>query len=292
MTLLQLEYFRVLAKEQHYTRASEILLISQPSLSYAISQLEKELNVHLFKKTGKKISLSYYGEFFLSYVEKSLDLLDEGKRMLETLVDPSADKINLGFIYSISSSFIPKMIDTFSKNESNKNIKFNFIQNLNDPLLDNLKNGKIDLVFCAEPDKNLNYKPILKQPLNLIVPKNHPLANKKDISIEDIKNEPLVLLTKNSALRQLCDKIFINSKIKPNVVFEAEECNAVISFVSLNFGIAIIPDMPVMNDNVSVVKINDADFERTIYMCWRKNKNQTPSVKKIIDFINSNYYIK
>ena len=78
MTLLQLQYFQVLARVLHYTRAAEELHISQPSLSYSISELEKELGVKLFKKENRKISLTAYGEQFLPYVQRSLALLDEG----------------------------------------------------------------------------------------------------------------------------------------------------------------------------------------------------------------------
>ncbi len=74
MTLQQLNYFRVLAKIQHYTKAADILLIAQPSLSYSMSQLEKELNVELFERHGRKVKLSYSGEQFLKYVEKALDI--------------------------------------------------------------------------------------------------------------------------------------------------------------------------------------------------------------------------
>ena len=68
MTLLQLQYFRVLARNLHYTRTAEELHVSQPSLSYAISGLEEELGVKLFEKKGRKTTLTSYGEQFLPYV--------------------------------------------------------------------------------------------------------------------------------------------------------------------------------------------------------------------------------
>ena len=83
MTLLQLQYFQVLARVLHYTRSAEELHISQPSLSYSISELEKELGVKLFEKENRKISLTAYGEQFLPYVQRSLALLDEGAAVLE-----------------------------------------------------------------------------------------------------------------------------------------------------------------------------------------------------------------
>ena len=78
MTLLQLQYFQVLSHNLHYTRTAEQLCISQPSLSYAINELEKELGVKLFQKENRKVTQTVYGQQFLPYVEQALTLLQDG----------------------------------------------------------------------------------------------------------------------------------------------------------------------------------------------------------------------
>ena len=85
MNLNHLYYFRALAKEEHYTRTADMLSITQPSLSHAISCLESELGVKLFEKQGRNAKLTKYGALFLRYVEQSLDMLDEGKRVVTAL---------------------------------------------------------------------------------------------------------------------------------------------------------------------------------------------------------------
>ena len=289
MTLQQLQYFRVLAKIQHFTKAAEILLIAQPSLSYSISQLEKELNTKLFERHGKNLKLSYPGEQFLKYVEKSLDILDEGTNMLKTLADSSMGEVSLGYIYSISSKFIPEMIKKFYENDSNKGIKFSLVQNLSEQLLKDLKNNKIQLAFCPKPDKGYNCVKIFKQPLYLIVPKSHPFSQRKCINVSDLVNEPFVALNKSSSLRTTVDDIFAKSNFSPKIAFEAEECNAVISFVSLNLGISIVPEIPSMHKNVSTVRICNLPLVREIYLCWTDDKYLSPAVLKTKDFIIKNF---
>lgn len=78
MNIYNLRYFVTLARIRQYTKAAEELCITQPSLSHAISQMEKELGVKLFEKNGHKITLTQFGEEFLSYAEKTLDVLDDG----------------------------------------------------------------------------------------------------------------------------------------------------------------------------------------------------------------------
>lgn len=79
MNLQQLIYFRKIAELQHYTKAAEELHITQPCLSHAISELESELGVPLFYKSGRNIRLTQYGECYLSHVQAALDALDSGR---------------------------------------------------------------------------------------------------------------------------------------------------------------------------------------------------------------------
>jgi len=289
MTLQQLHYFRVLAKVQHYTKAAEILLIAQPSLSYAISQLEKELNTQLFERNGRTVKLSFAGERFLEYVEKALNALDEGTMMLKTVADPSKSEVSLGYIYSVSYKFIPEMIKKFYEDDANKSIKFSLVQNLNEHLLRDLKSNKIDLAICPKPEKGFKYKKIFNQPLYLVVPKKHRFSQRKCVSISDIIDEPFIALNKSSSLRDAVDDIFAKSNFTPNIVFEAEECNAVISFVSLNFGISIVPEIPSMYKHVNTVRICDMPLQREIYLCWSDDKYLSPAAIKTRDFIINNF---
>ena len=83
MNLNHLEYFRVLAHLEHYTQAAKELSITQPSLSHAISMLEKELGTPLFEKQGRNVRLTRYGRFFLTYVEQALDEIKLGEQKLK-----------------------------------------------------------------------------------------------------------------------------------------------------------------------------------------------------------------
>lgn len=99
MNLSQLQYFRVLAQEEHYTRAAQMLSITQPSLSHAISQLEQELGTRLFEKKGRNVVLTRYGKMFLPYVEESLKVLNEGVQRIQEVNGSRHGIIHLAYIY-------------------------------------------------------------------------------------------------------------------------------------------------------------------------------------------------
>ena len=283
MTLKQLEYFRVLAEVQHYTRAAEKLLISQPSLSYSISELEKELNVPLFEKRGKKIILNNYGKLFLTYVNEALDKLDEGMKQLNILIDPSHGTVNLGYIYSVGSSLLANMIEKFYEDNSNKEINFNFIQNTSKNIIKDLMDGKTDLAISGvhSSTEYISSIPILDQELFLIVYKGHRLAKRKEVGLEEIAKEPIILLNKNTGIRLMLDKIFEEANIKPSIAFEAEECNAVTAFVSSKLGIAILPMVPSIDENkVSILRIKSPVCRRTLYLSWVEDRFMPTPVEK------------
>ena len=99
MTLLQLQYFSTLAHVLHYTHAAQRLHISQPTLSYSISELEKELDIKLFEKQNRKVMLTDSGKCFLPYVERSLALLEEGKAAISRAVEKSGTEKS-SFLFS------------------------------------------------------------------------------------------------------------------------------------------------------------------------------------------------
>ena len=114
MNLNQLQYFKILAQEEHYTRAAQMLSITQPSLSHAIAQLEEELGTRLFEKKGRNIVLTRYGKLFLSYVEESLKVLEEGVQRTRELNGSKEGIIHLAYIYTMGSNFTPKMVRELS----------------------------------------------------------------------------------------------------------------------------------------------------------------------------------
>ena len=125
MNIFYLRYFVMLAHEKHYTKAAKQLCITQPSLSHAIDQLEKELGVQLFEKAGRNTTLTRFGEEFLACAEHTLATLDEG---VETIKKSAAGDgvIRLGFVRPLGIKFIPQLAAEFLKENKDKNIKFTF----------------------------------------------------------------------------------------------------------------------------------------------------------------------
>lgn len=294
MTLLQLQYFQALARVLHYTHTAEELHISQPSLSYAINELEKELGVKLFHKEKRKVEPTIYAQQLLPYVEKSLALLEEGRRVLEQMSGEAHQVLRLGYFHSISASLIPAMMEQFYKVESNQNIQFHFTETTSYDIFSQIKNGDLDMGFCLHQDDWVNSAKIMRQPLYLAVPSSHHLAERHSVSFRDFAHEPQIMLERSSMLRSQMDMVFQQHGIIPNIVFEVRECNTALQYVGLKFGVAVLPQVPAMeSEKVSVIPISDQDqeFVRTVYLTWSASRPLSPACELARDFIVEHFSI-
>lgn len=127
MNLFYIRYFVELAKEQQYTKAAKNLNITQPSLSHAIHQLEEELGVLLFEKTGRNTVLTRYGEEFLVYAENTIRTLDQGIRLMQKAAHGEG-VIRLGFVRPLGMDLFRDWLMIIGKGYRMKWFSFHFIQ--------------------------------------------------------------------------------------------------------------------------------------------------------------------
>ena len=291
MTLLQLQYFQVLSHNLHYTRTAEQLCISQPSLSYAINELEKELGVKLFQKENRKVTQTVYGQQFLPYVEQALTLLQDGSNVLRQMANNAPQIVRLGYFHSVSASMIPALVDGFYQQEENRQIRFHFTESASYDILNQIRSGALDLGFSLHQAEWAESVGVIRQPLYLAVPANHPLSGHSFVSFDDFAHEPQLMLEHSSNLRSNMDQVFSQHGIIPNIVFEVRECNAALQYVGLGFGVSVLPQVPAMDtDKVYIVPISDQEkeFVRTIYLTYPKIHPISPAAQKVRDYIIQN----
>ena len=153
MNLYHLRYFATLAHLEHYTKAAEILSITQPSLSHAISSLEKELGVKLFEKDGRNVVLTKCGQAFLVDVEQALNMLDSSVNKLQ-MTGFGEGRIDIAELRVLSSTVVPNFVKGFLDSSSNKKIDFHFHSStgLTSDMIQGLKERKYDIAFCSKMD--------------------------------------------------------------------------------------------------------------------------------------------
>lgn len=287
MNLFHLRYFIKLAEEQHYTRAAEKLCITQPSLSNAIAQLEKELGVRLFEKDGRTIRLTELGKQFYDCSKESLKTLDSGIETLK-LASRGDGLVRLGILRTLGVSFIPNLIAEFNKANPEQHVVFTIDSSVSQKLVTKLENHIYDIVFATPPERQAQFDcvPVSSQDLVLIVPENHPLADRYTIDLRDTLDYPYVHFKKRSGLRHVIDNLFAKIDAVPNIVYEIDEDQVIAGMVSAGFGIAIVPYMEMLHRlNVRILQISHPPLERRFYMITNKNCWLSPPVYNFRNFV-------
>lgn len=287
MNLFYLRYFVTLARVKHYTRAAEQLCITQPSLSHAISQLENELGVPLFEKSRRNTTLTRFGEEFLVCAEHTLSTLDAGVSSIRKSARGEG-LIRLGFLRTLGVEFIPRLAAGFLKKNAELDIHFTFHTGVTQHLLEGLAARKYDLIFCSEPleKENLTVIPIQKQDLVLITPKDHPLASRNDIDLEETLLYPHIFFDKSSGIRNVVDRMFSQIGRQPEIAYETEEDQVIAGLVAQKFGIALVPYMDLLLKlDVKILSIRSPSCERAIFMINDNRIYMPPAVKRFREFV-------
>lgn len=292
MNLNHLYYFRTLAETQHYAKAADELCITQPSLSYAISSLEKELGVELFIKKGRNIALSSYGKVFLKYVTNAINELEAGQSILREIKSSSFETINLDFIYHLSSHYVPTLIEAFQNSIQNNRIFFNLHYGDSLTSFNRLRDGSSDFALVYEIDQidDLEFIPLIKWELVAILPKGHILSPYARLNLYNIEKYPLIIYPPEAPLFRLIQNLFLQAHAKPNYVFGMEDTAGIIGLVTNNLGIAIVPNSPTLCDrNIDIRPLDCPDYRLNVSLAYLKNKSLSASKNDFLKFIRENY---
>lgn len=287
MNLDHLRYFVKLAEVRHYTRAAEQLCISQPSLSHAISQLEAELGVPLFEKSGRNTTLTRFGEEFLECAQRSLDTLDVGIESLQRTARGEGI-VRLGFLRTLGVDYIPQLTSDFLAADPNSGVQFSFHSGLSSGLIDGLLQRKYDLVFCSEPDPSLGLTavPVTTQELVMIVPKNHELAGRGSVDLGETLEYPAICFAEGSGLRRVVDRMYDKVGGRPASVIETEEDEVIAGLVAAGFGVAVVPNMDMLHKlDISVLKISSPPYRRDFFMVQDESVFLPPAAQRFRSFV-------
>ncbi|MCI5624145.1 LysR family transcriptional regulator [Anaerostipes sp.] len=288
MNLNQLYYFQKVAQLQHYHQAATALNISQPSLSRSIANLEDELGIPLFKKNGRNIKLTKYGQIFLEHVNRILEEIKVAETKMKALSNASGGHIDIGYVFPLAKSYIPHMVRNFLNTEQNKDVTFSLNQDITKKLISGLKSEKYDIIFGSYvPDEpEIEFIPIINQEMVIITPVGHPLKNKKPIILEDLLDYPVIGYDHTSGLGRFTNSIYRQNHMKPSIAFETPDENAIASLVAENFGIGFVAHVESLRDyNVEILHLANVKPYHTVYMAYLKNSIMLPSVQNFIDFV-------
>lgn len=287
MTLQQLTYFREIASTLNFTQAAENLYVSQPNLSHAIRALERELGVPLFdRQNGKKVLLTSYGKEFLPYAERSFAALEEGVSHLRQMQNPLSGVVRIAYGYVNGTPLVSSLFQQYFKDNPDSGISLQFqINDGSRDLVQMLRDGETDLLFIAQPSfDGLNSIPVATQELVVYLPKEHPLASRASLTVEDIQDELLYGYHPEGNLIGRIQEIFADCGLRPNFADFLPTWTEEISYISMGLGIGILPRIPVDGKEIATVPLEHPMSQRKLYLHWPKEPNLSPAAEHILQY--------
>ncbi len=285
MDFKQLEYFLTIHQEGSISKAAEKLYISQQGLSKAIMALEKELDCKLFDRKPKGILLTKAGESFLLHAQQMVALKNDS---LDKML-PFREHAHLSIAMVIGARFsLPKGLFKGFLSQYPE-LDFSLQELSNENCLYNLEHNKADIAIVIQPpiQKDYCYQFIKKEPYALIVPTNHPFANREHLSLQDLDGIPLVISSGSSNfifMKQCKAKGIQFSKIyeTPGIVALYQTCSDLgIPGISLES-----MEGKLMFPNLKLIPINDEEVSWNITVMYKENRKRIKIVREFLEYLN------
>ena len=201
MTITQLHYVLAVAEYQNFTLAAQKSFVTQPTLSMQVQKLEDELDILIFDRSKKPISITEVGK---KIVEQAKNIVNEAER-IKDIVDQEKGFIGGDYILGIIPTIMPTLLPMFLKTFINKYPKVNLIikEQNTESLIRNIQDGHLDAGIAATPleIEFIKERPLYYEPFVGYVPANHRLANAKNLNPEDLDISDILLLKDGHCFR-------------------------------------------------------------------------------------------
>lgn len=272
MTLLQLKYFVSVCDHGSLSLASKFLYVTQPALSSAIAHLEKEYNLKLFERKSNTMVLTKEGSFFY---EKARIILETVDIFEKDLHDLSAGKttIRIGVPPMIGSFLFPRIYEKYMLDHTDA--RFEIWEEGSLSIRNKIQNKALDLGFSILNDsENEPYQRevIFETELLFCVSKKNHLSKRSILTIEDIKNEPIILMREGFFQSRLIKGMYHEVGVNPNIVLVSSQILVIRNFVKMNVGGAFLIKELIDPDDDDLVGIPfDDELKLRIGLIWRKD---------------------
>ncbi|HWJ80147.1 MAG TPA: LysR family transcriptional regulator [Niallia sp.] len=287
MEIRQLLYFVEVVKQKNMTKASEKLHISQPALSKAIKGLEEEMGVTLILRSNKTHQLTDAGSIVFEYAQKIIRQVEEMSSTLHDMTNLTRGSINIGIPPIIGSLYFPRVISAFHK--AYPNIHINIKEYGAAKVVKSVEEGEFEIGIAVLPlyHDSFHIFHLVKEEMKLIVHESHPLAHRKTVQLNELKEEEFIFYSEEFALYEIMWNKCIQAGFEPNIIFKSSQWDFMIEIVAANLGISILPESicnRANNNQVRYITLEPiTNWELAIIT--KKDRYLSVAGRRFIDFI-------
>lgn len=274
-TLQQLRYLVAVSDTRHFRKAAEACHVTQPTLSTQLKDLERKLGAQLVERSRSKVIMTRLGQDVVERAKSVLREVEDIKALTNHSQLPLQSTIRIGVVQSLGSYLLPLIVPDL--HTSHGGLKLYMREGLPEHLLRSLADGALDLLFFPLPVRSSDFESlsIFREPIEVVMPKDHPFAQQADIGPDMLRGETILSLEPGHKLyeqvRLICDQY--GASLSRD--YEGTSLDTLRQMVAMGMGLSLMPALYVKSevahqDIVVARKFKGSSPSRTIGMIWRR----------------------
>lgn len=248
MNIDNLEAFVFVNQYGNINKAAKTLFLSQPSVTARIQSLERELDVQLFERVGRKLIMTNEAKEFLPYAEDIIQSYKNGKKRLKDKA--SADQFVIGCTGLVANYLIPHVLPKFKQKYPNLQIKL--ITGTTEIIENKVLSREVDLGYVRScSHRSIITTMVLESPICLFVQPSHPFAQMENVNVEELAEQPIVFYECGSLDWTMIRNLFKKLQNMPNIAYEVDSLEAAKALILNKSGIGFFPEISVRQEVAS-----------------------------------------
>lgn len=268
MDIPNLYAFIAVADTGSFSAASEHLYITQPAVSKRVSALESELDIQLFDRIGRKVTLTEAGTALLARARNILQQVEDSKRAIQNLSGHVSGKLSIGTSHHIGLHRLPPILRKFTHTYPEVELDLHFMDS--EEACHAVEHGELELGIVTlplEPAPVLNTYEVWPDPLDIVVNQSHPLANIEKIDAKQLANYSAILPTRGTYTRQIFEQTMRKHKLELKVGLSTNYLETIKMMVGVGLGWSVLP-RSMLSKELITLEIQGIKLERKLGLVW------------------------
>jgi LysR family nitrogen assimilation transcriptional regulator len=282
MDLKQLRYFVTIVEAGSITRAAEVLCIAQPALSLHVRNLETEFEVRLLSRYAHGVKVTPSGELLYRHAKGILRQSDNTKLLLSSQSDKPSGKVSVGMPSSTAHLIALDIVGAVFA--AYPGIELELIESPSVDLQTLVLHGRVDigLVVLDQPIRGLMQIPLVTEEL-FVITKPHATGALRELSLRQLSQFPLVLVSPPNTIRTMLDHAFAISQLNYRLVAEVSTTSLLVAAIKRGLGATLLPwsavNAEITAGTLAATPVSDTTLQRDLSLCCIDSGELTPAVK-------------
>lgn len=289
MNFQQLRTFRVVAQQRSYSRAAQLLYLSQPGVSLQVRALEESVGMPLFERSGRHLRLTEAGEALLEYADRILALVDESQHVLDELNGGERGSVRVAASTTAGIYIVPRALGGFHQQYPVVRLTLDVVNRFT--VADRLLHDEVDVAVMGLIDDahDLEVEPFLPNELVVIASPRNPLAQRKRIQIEELSEQVMLLREQGSGTRTDIERMFAERQLPLRIGMELRSSGSIKQAVTADLGVAIMPmhaiELELLAKRLVVLDVQGFPIRRDWSLARRAGRHLSAAASGLWDYL-------